>query len=263
MRSLHRSRRLGPQHVLGGWAQCHSQQVQPLMPPEGRNVQRGELLPNEVPQRAVARKELTPHPDGRAWGPCRRPGAGDHSLPPFLPLGGEGGEGDGRVQGVNRCPAPRRTLVAVTRGGYLRRGAVTLLRFSELNETPSLCSSQGPPGKDGLPGHPGQRGETVSILGARPSLPSAAPTGTASAARRPREDVGMGPVWGERTGQPHVTSREEGRCWFQGHTQNLHDTHDATGTFFPQNNPETPAPRRLTLAVAGPHFRSLFGGFRL
>lgn len=152
---------------------------------------------------------------------------------------------------MNRCQAPRRILVAVTRGGYLRHGAATLFRFSELNETPSLCSSQGPPGKDGLPGHPGQRGETVSILGARPSLPSAA--------RRPREDVGMGPVWGDRAGQPHVTSHVEGRCWFQGRTQNLHDTHDATGTFFLRNNPETPAPRRLTLAAAGDRWQVASG----
>lgn len=27
---------------------------------------------------------------------------------------------------------------------------------------PCVFTQQGPPGKDGLPGHPGQRGETVS-----------------------------------------------------------------------------------------------------
>lgn len=37
--------------------------------------------------------------------------------------------------------------------------------FSELLNKPFLLwfFPQGPPGKDGLPGHPGQRGETVSI----------------------------------------------------------------------------------------------------
>lgn len=78
-----------------------------------------------------------------------------------------------------------RSGVAVTpRCGSKPQGSI-----SETNKTSSLSFFlQGPPGKDGLPGHPGQRGETVSMAG----------VGTRGSGDEGWPGLSRSPTWGLR-----------------------------------------------------------------